>query len=118
VTDGTFCRHGKARNAYRILVETLNGRDYVGDRVVDPRVILKFISCNSVVVTQRSQLLLFVVGETCLATPLSREQSYMRAPISRLSGGTSQYYDMPENLWSGFIWIRTGILVKSYDSSG
>jgi hypothetical protein len=46
---------------------------------------------NSVVVTQRSQLLLFVVGEKCLATPLSREQSYMRAPISRLSGGTSQY---------------------------
>jgi hypothetical protein len=45
---------------------------------------------NSVVVTQHSQLL-FVVGEKCLATPLSREQSYMRAPISRLSGGTSHY---------------------------
>jgi hypothetical protein len=47
---------------------------------------------NSVVVTQRSLLLLFVVGETCLAAPLSREQSYIRAPVSRLSGGTSQYY--------------------------
>jgi hypothetical protein len=33
----------------------------------------------------------FVVGETCLA----REQSCMRDPISRLSGGTSQYiYDL------------------------
>jgi hypothetical protein len=42
---------------------------------------------NSIVVTQRSQLLLFVVGETCLAAP------YMRASISRLSGDTSQYYD-------------------------
>jgi hypothetical protein len=42
-------------------------------------------SFNSLVVTQRSQLLLFVVGETCLDAP------YMRAPISRLSGDTSQY---------------------------
>jgi hypothetical protein len=41
---------------------------------------------NSLVVTQRSQLLLFAVGETCLAA------QYMRAPISRLSGDTSQYY--------------------------
>jgi hypothetical protein len=33
----------------------------------------------------------FVVGELCLAIPLSREQSHIRAPISRLSGDTSLY---------------------------
>jgi hypothetical protein len=31
------------------------------------------------------------VGELCLVAALSREQSYMRLPISRLSGVTSQY---------------------------